>query len=176
MLIKPKHSQSQCLKVTKISQLCYHFTKSHSPYTSKKFSVSSNFFATTQLEVVLKQASVQPELATPLLDDCSPNFPACLLMLMIVSLSLLTAQESQTSPNLNPVFKSLDVQKGTLPHASLQTTESMTARSVPTMPTKNCVRRCGSSGRISLARESLFSGAVCFQPSRIEDSHTVTRL
>lgn len=69
-----------------------------------------------------------------------PNFPAFLLTLTIVALSLFTAPESQTNPNPNPVLNKLEAQKVDLPQARLHITDSRTARPVPAMPAENCVR------------------------------------
>lgn len=63
-----------------------------------------------------------------------------------VELSLLMAQESQTSPKPNPVLISFDAQKGTLAQATLQSTEKRTAIPVPAMPAENRSRSSGSSG------------------------------
>ncbi|KAF2298650.1 hypothetical protein GH714_024494 [Hevea brasiliensis] len=99
-----------------------------------------------------------------------PNLLAFLLVQTIVSLSLFTAQESQTSPNPNPVLKSLDAQNGTLPQATLHATEKRTARPVPAMPAENLVNSAGSSGP-DFFNDRIAVLPCCLSSSRREGSH-----
>lgn len=124
--------------------------------------------ATAIIAAALKKTSLTL-LSTSLMISFSldPALLEFLLTWIMVSLSLFTAQESQTRPNPNPVFSSLVVQKGTLPPAALQMTEKITARPVPAIPAENWVRSCGSSGP-DFFRESIvaFPCLLCTSTDR----------